>query len=596
MNLFDTADFYINRIVTSRSKSKLTITEQSKIKALLLDKDTISTISMCATQSELLDHGIYFVDTIENESRDVMRHIKCMVYVKPSDETINHLLKELQNPKYGEYYIYFNNKVNKSQLERLAESDDLEVVSKIEEIFQDYQILNEDLFSLDIPSKSLFMNNMIWDELGLESCTQSIISLLLSLKLKPDIVFELNSKLCSRLAKEIAYEIETNEKALFDFSKRDSPPLLVLLDRKNDPLTPLLQPWTYQSMIKEYIDIKRNLVDLSNVPDIDKELMKVTLSSKQDPFFMDTMYLNFGELGDKVKKYVATYRDRTNSNSQINTMEDIKNFIEKYPEFRKLSGNVAKHMAIVGELDRQLKTRDIWELSELEQNISVHDDNQDDFQQIIRLVTDQENKLSSFYKLKLACIYAVRHGDKNKARVDELVKLLASSNFSNEDIDFFHHFNSSFNGKNIANVDLLDGVDGSVSQSKDKDDLLSELAKRFNTRMGRGDSIKKSGNIADNVYMQHVPNISELLSELSKNKLHVNKKYKYYGKSNTHKNSVRPPPQDVIIFVVGGVTFEESRLVHEYNETMKTSGGNIRLILGGTNILTTEEFMNSVRK
>ncbi|EDO19429.1 hypothetical protein Kpol_1002p76 [Vanderwaltozyma polyspora DSM 70294] len=594
MNLFDVADFYINRIVTSEAKSKASVLDSSRVKALLLDKNTTSTISMCATQSDLLNHNIYLIDTIENKNRDTMRHVKCIVYVKPSDDTIEYLLEELQNPRYADYYIYFSNTVNKSQLERLAESDDMEAVSKVEEIFQDYQILGEDLFSLEIPSKTLFRNQLLWDEIGLESCSNSLFSLLLSLKLKPEIVYENNSKLSARLAKEVSKKISENEKSLFDFPRKDSPPLLILLDRMNDPVTPLLQPWTYQSMIKEYIGVTRNIVDLSSIPDIDKDLEKVTLSSKQDQFYNETMFLNFGELGDKVKQYVETYKRKTQSNSQINSIEDIKSFIEKYPEFRKLSGNVAKHMAIVGELDRQLQAKDIWELSELEQNLSVHDDNQEDYSTLLKLLDYPDEKLSPYYKVKLVTLYIVRHGEKHPQKVEEIINKLKFSGVPIEDVNFLHYFFSTMNARNSTNVDLLSGTNNET-QHKEREDILSELAKKFNNRMGRRDANRKSGNIADNVYMQHVPDLSDLLSDLSKNKLRANTRYKYFN-ANGNKGHHMAPPQDVIIFFVGGATFEEARLVHEFNETMKSNHGNIRLILGGSNMVSTKDFIDSMRK
>lgn len=94
MNLFTVADFYINRLVNSQARSSNpSLIEQNRIKALILDKDTTSTISMCATQSELLNHEIYLVDTIENNNRNVMRHLKCLVYVKPTEETIQALIQ-----------------------------------------------------------------------------------------------------------------------------------------------------------------------------------------------------------------------------------------------------------------------------------------------------------------------------------------------------------------------------------------------------------------------------------------------------------------------------------------------------------------------
>ncbi|KOG99425.1 Vps45p [Saccharomyces eubayanus] len=574
MNLFDVADYYINKIVTSRSKlSVAKVNEHQRIKVLLLDNNTTPTISLCATQSDLLKQEIYLVDKIENEEREVSRHLRCLVYVKPTEGTLQCLLRELRNPRYGEYQIFFNNIVSKSQLERLAESDDMEAVTKVEEIFQDFFILNQDLFSLDLQPKDFLSNTLVWSEPGLTECSNSLVSVLLSLKIKPEIRFEGASKLCERLAKEVSYEIGKNERTFFDFPVMDSTPILLILDRKTDPITPLLQPWTYQSMINEYIGVKRNIVDLSKVPKIDKDLEKVTLSSKQDAFFRDTMYLNFGELGDKVKQYVTTYKDKTQTNSQINTIEDIKNFIEKYPEFRKLSGNVAKHMAIVGELDRQLKIRNIWEVSEIEQNLSSHDANEEDFSELIKLL--QSETVDKYYKLKLACIYSLNnHANSDKIR--QLVELL-TQDFSPEDVNFFHRFKSLFNRH-----------DKKAQSNHDKDDILSELARRFNSKMS------SKSNTAENVYMQHIPEISSLLTELSKNTLSRDRfktvDIQNHGMTQTQfRNDI---PQDVILFFVGGVTYEEARLVHEFNETMNS---RMRVVLGGTSIVSTNQYMDSLR-
>jgi hypothetical protein len=65
--------------------------------------------------------------------------------------------------------------------------------------------------------------------------------------------------------------MQTNA-SLFDFRPTQTPPLLLILDRLNDPVTPLLSQWTYQAMVHEILDIHNGRVDLSNVPDIRPEL------------------------------------------------------------------------------------------------------------------------------------------------------------------------------------------------------------------------------------------------------------------------------------------------------------------------------------
>jgi vacuolar protein sorting-associated protein 45 len=62
------------------------------------------------------------------------------------------------------------------------------------------------------------------------------------------------------------------EASLFDFRRPDTPPILLILDRRNDPVTPLLNQWTYQAMVHELLGIQNGRVDMSRVPDVRAEL------------------------------------------------------------------------------------------------------------------------------------------------------------------------------------------------------------------------------------------------------------------------------------------------------------------------------------
>jgi vacuolar protein sorting-associated protein 45 len=111
---------YVNKMIDS----------VSGMKVLLLDEETTPILSITTTQSFLLSREIYLIDKISN-SREQMRHLKCIVFIRPTD-SINYLLKELQEPKYGDYYIYFSNSCKKSDIERMAEADEFEVVREVQ--------------------------------------------------------------------------------------------------------------------------------------------------------------------------------------------------------------------------------------------------------------------------------------------------------------------------------------------------------------------------------------------------------------------------------------------------------------------------------
>lgn len=49
----------------------------------------------------------------------------------------------------------------------------------------------------------------------------------------------------------------------------------------------------------------------------------------------------------------------------------MKRFVEEYPEFRKLGGNVSKHVALVGELSRLVARDKLLEVGEVEQGLAT---------------------------------------------------------------------------------------------------------------------------------------------------------------------------------------------------------------------------------
>lgn len=53
--------------------------------------------------------------------------------------------------------------------------------------------------------------------------------------------------MCERFAQSLHHLTAIEERELFDFGSRgEAPPVLLALDRRDDPVTPLLSQWTYQ--------------------------------------------------------------------------------------------------------------------------------------------------------------------------------------------------------------------------------------------------------------------------------------------------------------------------------------------------------------
>ncbi|RQM04892.1 hypothetical protein DH86_00002676 [Scytalidium sp. 3C] len=462
-----------------------------------------------------------------------------------------------------------SNVVKKSSLERLAEADDHEIVKVVQEHFADYLVVNPDLFTLDLgfPKQRIWSGNPdTWNTDALQRSTEGLIGVLLSLKKKPLIRYEKNSLLAKKLASEVRYHI-TQEDQLFDFRRVDTPPILLILDRRDDPITPLLTQWTYQAMVHELLGINNGRVDLSDVPDVRPELKEVVLSQDQDPFFKKNMYLNFGDLGSNIKEYVEQYQSRTKNNANIESIGDMKRFIEEYPEFRKLSGNVSKHVTLVGELSRRVGEENLLEVSEVEQSLACNDNHAADLKNVQRLI--QAPNVTPDSKLRLVALYSLRYHKHPSNALSVLVDLLsAAGNVPQRRIDLVAKllvYHSSLQQAQTA---------GGISDIFESAGIFSGARDRFKGLKG-----------VENVYTQHSPRLELTLQNLIKGRLR-DQQYPFVEGGGSTKDK----PQDIIVFIIGGVTFEEAKTVANIN----ASAPGVRIVLGGTTIHNSTTFLEEM--
>ncbi|KAI1643814.1 Sec1-like protein [Daldinia loculata] len=566
MDVVQAVSGYISKMVSAGDSASGT--PSAKMKILLLDKDTVPIVSTAITQSSLLNHEVYLTDRLDNQNREKMRHLRCLCFVRPSPDSIQFLIDELRDPKYGEYYLYFSNVVKKSSLERLAEADDHEVVKQVQEHFADYLVINPDLFSLNLtlPQQRIWSGNPdLWNHDSLQRTTDGLIAILLSLKKKPLIRYERNSLLAKKLATEVRYHI-TQEEQLFDFRKVDTPPILLILDRREDPATPLLNQWTYQAMVHQLLGIHNGRVTLDEVPDVRPELKEIVLSQDQDPFFKKNMYLNFGDLGGNIKDYVEQYQSKTKNNANIESITDMKRFIEEYPEFRKLSGNVSKHVTLVSELSRRVGAENLLEVSEVEQSLACNDNHATDLRNVQRLI--QSPSVTPENKVGLVALYALRYEKHPSNSLAMLVDLLTAAG-----------------GVPARQADLVAKLliyRHSLQQSQ----AAGGIADIFESGgIFSGARAIKGLKGVENVYTQHSPHLETTLQNVIKGRLRE-QQYPFVEGGGT----TRDKPQDIIVFVIGGATYEEAKTVASIN----ASSPGIRVVLGGTNIHNAATFLEEV--
>ncbi|VDI09736.1 vacuolar protein sorting-associated protein 45 [Mytilus galloprovincialis] len=510
---------------------------------------------MVYAQSEILQKEVYLFERLDSAGRETMKHLKCIAFVRPTKENVELLAQELRMSKYGLYYIYFSNVISKQDVKVLAEADDQEVVREVQEFFGDYVAVSPHLFTLNINGCCQGLN---WSTDSLARSTQGLTSVLLSLKKCPMIRYQNSSETARRLAESVRQTIN-KEAALFEFRKTDVAPILLILDRRDDAVTPILNQWTYQAMVHELIGIANSRINLSNVPGISKELQEVVLSPEHDEFYANNMYSNFGEIGNNIKDLMDEFQTKSKSHEKIESISDMKQFLEQYPQFKKMSGTVSKHVTVVGELSRLTNKHHLLEVSELEQDIVCQGDHSAILQRIKTLIASE--KIQHIDMLRLVMLYALRYESHSNNDVSGLVDALRKRGVSDR-LRMMVHAVLDYGGKKSRGSDLFGNQD------------IVSLTKKF----------FKGVKGVENVYTQHKPLLYSLLDQLIKGKLKEGA-YPYLGVSQ-----LKDRPQDIIVFVIGGTTFEEALAIH----TLNRSSPGIRIIIGGTTVHNFKSFLDEV--
>ncbi|VDP84305.1 unnamed protein product [Echinostoma caproni] len=561
--------------------SKMLNVAGTGMKVLLLDDDTLKIISLVSSMSEIMKQEVYLIDRI-SLPREPLEHLRCICFLRPTKENINLLSQELRKPNYFAYYVFFSHSLTKQLLKQLAEADEHEVVAEVHEYFADFMPLSPFVFDLDLPT--IIQGTRDLRPGVLERCSEGITSVLLALKQSPIIRYQNASESARHLAESIRSLI-SRETVLFDFKQSSDSPLLLILDRRHDPVTPLLTQWTYEAMIHELLGIRQNRVDLSRAPNIRPELKEVSLNREFDEFFRVNQFANFGEIGQSIKKLVEEFQAASKSvdTKNVESIADLKKFLEHYPSFRKASGTVETHVTIVSELSRLVKEHALLELSEAEQELVCHDNHSASLSQIRGLIHDPRVRLSDAVRLVL--LYALRY-DNQRNELNNLMKSLVQRGASEDDLhkvqQLLNYTGPRTRSDGLTLFGAMKNVTGGshALNGQTASSAVASLTKR----------LVKGLKGVDNVYTQHEPLLTEILTDLLKGKLR-DTAFPFLS-SGTSWASVQSGqrPRKIIVFVVGGATYEEAHAVHKLN----ASTPDVDIILGGSFMHNSRTFLEDV--
>jgi len=250
----------------------------------------------------------------------------------------------------------------------------------------------------------------------------------------------------------------------------------------------------------------------------------------------------------------------------------MKRFVTEYPEFKKLSGNVSKHMSLMEQLQQQIAKRNLLDLSEIEQFLACHEDYEDATKKLDGCFNQNFDPKDL---LRLVMLYALRYEKQKDFQQNALkfTKLLLARGVPEEDTKLVSTI-LRYGGyqKRSVHLDIFDNKD-----------ILSVIRK----------TIDKGLTGVTNIYTQHKPVLYRTINDLVRNKL-PEEGFPFLEGAPTKER-----PQQILIFMIGGITYEEACCVYELNNTQPSGNSPsitpFKVLLGGTTIHNSRSFIQALK-
>ena len=543
------------------------ISNVKDMKAIIFDSETQVIFSLEFSKSLALKQEIFLFENIDKIQTDQKLNLNGIFFIRPTPENLQELKRILQASNFKEINLFFTNQITDDYLQKLAQYDINMQVKNVQEIYLDYYIINSNVFHLNIESCicNLDMNPIEkWDKSDVimnERIYQGLISACLSNRMKPIIKSVKGSDICLNLGKKLAKFFDDN----FDnFIRKECGQnfngILLLYDRKEDPISPLINQWTYQAQLHEILGIKNNVIELKKGTDVKDKPEKYVISDVEsiDKFYSKYKFADYGTVATAVQQEADKLKSDNDMLNKESSIEELRKIIDQLPEKKKESMAITKHYKLFYSLSEYVTKHKLMDLSKIEQDISVNDNKKEQFNQIVQIIADP--KVQHLDKCKLYLLYMLRY--ENDPSVSNLKNIMIENKLG--DWVIYGEALLKYAGRERRKLDCF----------QDKD-ILSKGKKFIMNAFGQGN---------ENAFMQHISFLNGLVERLLKGRSRDNETI------NINCNSMNEPKvNNLIVFVFGGITFEEVR-----DLTLLGNQIGINITCGGTNIINSKNFLTEM--
>jgi len=564
-------------------------------RALIVDSLGMRVISTCCKMRDIVMEGITIVEDL-NKRRQALP-LEAIYFVTPTENSIQLIIddfKDANKPQYTGAHIFFTETCPENLFEKIAKASNLgRRIKNVKEINIAYLPIEMQVFSLDnrdaLPHLYSHNSAVVRDKRPacVEQIAEQLATLCASLGEYPSIRY----RSASQLSLDIAQALMNRMQAY----KADDPSIgegpqkqqsqLIILDRGFDMVSPLLHELTYQAMAHDLLDIQNDVYKYEVQAGGDY-ILKEALLDENDEQWVKLRHKHIANVSTQITSMIKEFSESKRLTApglkQATTIKDLSVLLKKMPQYQKELSKYSLHLNLAEECLRVYNENQIEKLCAVEQDLATGVDkdgekiSKDHMRAIVPVLLDADIK--DYNKLRIILLYAIMKQGITEESMNKLMEHAKISSIGRNTI------------KNVANLDVT------IIQDSERGNKKKSLP----TRKERTGEYQLS---------RYVPYVKDIMEDAVEGKLD-NKMFPYlltregggimagggssarsarmYGNWHKDKSQVdaRSLPR-LIVFIVGGASYSETRAAYEVTEAYK----QWEVMIGGTELLTPDGFL-----
>jgi hypothetical protein len=583
-------------------------------KVLIFDEFGQDVVSLIFKVNDLREKGVTLHMPIKAQ-RMPIPDVPAIYFLQPTQENVDRIINDIKQNLYESYYINFISMLPRPLLENFADQAvQNNLVDKIQKVYDQYLSFltpENNLFSLNLSNSFYHLNsaavpdNVVKGEIDL--IVNGLTSILATLDQVPLIKASKNGPahmVAEKLERRLKDLSRSGKDGLFTPNISPHRPILLILDRNFDLIPMLHHSWNYMTLVQDLLDIKLNRISIIYEENGKDVTQKFDIDSN-DFFWAKHSMLPFHSVAEEIDNELTKYKKDADDLTRVigvdesghsadfitgdtpphsadlaNNTKHLKSAVTALPELTARKSVLDMHMNIATELLASIQKRHVDQLVQLEESILKQTK-----QSILDFLLEDQNDPRD--KLRLFLVYYLSRPNINSDEVKEFKTVLTQVGCSLKAFEYIERTRS------FSRMSTVSAGNASTPSFANLSSPASNLLNRLGSKLrdeAYGSILSGVKNFLPQKKDLAVTRMAESIFDPSSTppiedlitldpKVRIN--------SAKTPSAVSPPPQLVILFVVGGGTYSEYVNLQEYVKTHT----NRTVVYGSTDLMSPEKFL-----